>query len=253
MSSHYLDALFSPNTIAVFGASEKPMALGTIVYQNIIDAGFKGDVYAINPKHNKVSQRPCFASLEQTNSSIDLALITTPAATVVDIIHQCGEHGVKAAIIFSAGFGDGKANNTHLQTAVLEQTKKYGIRLLGPNCLGLIRTPHHINATFSKNNAQPGSLALVSQSGALCTAILDWAAERNIGFSSVVSLGAAADIDFGDILDYLALDPHTKSILLYVEGIRNARLFMSSLRVAARLKPVVVLKTGRHEEGSRAA
>ncbi|MCG6969993.1 MAG: bifunctional acetate--CoA ligase family protein/GNAT family N-acetyltransferase [Gammaproteobacteria bacterium] len=252
MEPHYLDRLFSPKSVALFGASEQSLSVGSLVYENLLAGGFGGAIYAINPKYKNLRGEECYTSLTQIHEPIDLALIATPAHTVPQILEQCGQHGVRAAIIYSAGFGESNGEGAHLAKQILEPAKRYNIRLLGPNCLGLVRPQSAFNATFSKNTAQPGSLALVSQSGALCTAILDWAAPRNIGFSSVVSLGSAIDIDFGDILDYLALDPQTKSILLYIEGIHQARLFMSGLRVAARLKPVVVLKAGRHSEGSRA-
>ena len=252
MEPHYLDRLFSPKSVALFGASDKPLGVGTLVYDNLLGGGFPGVVYAINPKYKRLRGRDCYASVTQIKEPIDLALIATPANTVTQILQECGQHGVHAAVIYSAGFEESQGEGSHLARKIKELAKRYNIRLLGPNCLGLIRPQSAVNATFSKNTAQAGSLALVSQSGALCTAILDWAAPRNIGFSTVVSLGSAIDIDFGDILDFLALDPHTKSILLYIEGIHNARLFMSGLRVAARLKPVVVLKAGRHSEGSRA-
>jgi acetyltransferase len=252
MEPHYLDRLFSPKSVALFGASEQSLSVGSLVYENLLTGGFRGTLHAINPKYKKLRGRECYASIAQVHDPIDLALIATPAATVPQILEQCGQHGVRAAVIYSAGFGETAGEGAHLAKQIREQANRYHIRLLGPNCLGLVRPQSAFNATFSKNTAHPGSLALVSQSGALCTAILDWSAPRNIGFSTVVSLGSAIDIDFGDILDYLALDPQTKSILLYIEGIHNARLFMSGLRVAARLKPVVVLKAGRHSEGSRA-
>ncbi|MEJ2178872.1 MAG: bifunctional acetate--CoA ligase family protein/GNAT family N-acetyltransferase [Gammaproteobacteria bacterium] len=253
MGPHYLDRLFAPKAIAVFGASTRDNAVGTRLYQNLLDAGFAGPIYPINPKYQELQGKPCYPSIHDINDSIDLVVITTPAKTVPEIIHECGEHGVRAAIVISAGFGEGNGAGTHLQNQVLQEAARYQMRIMGPNCLGLIRTREKLNATFSKSMAQAGPLALVSQSGALCTAILDWAAPRNIGFSTVVSLGSASDIEFGDVLDYLALDPATQSILLYIEGIRNARRFMSGLRAAARLKPVVVVKVGRHSEGSRAA
>jgi len=253
MGPHYLDRLFAPKAIAVFGASTRKNAVGTRLYQNLLDAGFQGSIYPINPKYTELEGKRCYPSIRAIDNQIDLVVITTPANTVPDIMRECGEHGVRAAIVISAGFSEGNGTGVHLQEQLLQEAKRHQIRIMGPNCLGLIRTKERLNATFSKNMAQPGPLALVSQSGALCTAILDWAAPRNIGFSTVVSLGSASDIDFGDVLDYLALDPDTQSILLYVEGIRNARRFMSGLRAAARLKPVVVVKVGRHSEGSRAA
>lgn len=253
MGPHYLEHLFAPKAIAVFGASRRNNAVGTRLYQNLLDAGFAGPIYPINPKYEKLDGKRCYATIHDVNDHVDLVVITTPASTVPEIIHECGEHGVRAAIVISAGFGEGDGKGVHLQEQILQEAARYQMRIMGPNCLGIIRTRQHLNATFTKSMAQPGPLALVSQSGALCTAILDWAVPRNIGFSTVVSLGSASDIDFGDVLDYLALDPATQSILLYIEGIRDARSFMCGLRAAARLKPVVVIKVGRHQEGSRAA
>ncbi len=230
MGPHYLDRLFAPKAIAVFGASARKNAVGARLYQNLLDAGFPGPVYPVNPKYPELHGKPCYPGIRSISDNIDLAVITTPAATVPEIIHECGEHGVRAAIVISAGFGEGNGEGQHLQDQLLREASRYRMRIMGPNCLGLIRPEKHLNATFSKNMAQPGPLALVSQSGALCTAILDWAAPRNIGFSTVVSLGSASDIDFGDVLDYLALDPATQSILLYIEGVGDARSFMSGPR-----------------------
>lgn len=252
MGPHYLEHLFAPQAIAVFGASDKPDAVGARVYQNLLHGGFTGSIYPVNPKYKKLGKAKCYAGIGAIKALVDLAVIATPASTVPDILHQCGEHGVRAAIILSAGFTDnGKPHP--LQQAMLQAARQYGIRILGPNCLGLIRPSAGLNATFSNNIAQRGKLALISQSGALCTAILDWAANRNIGFSAVVSLGDAADVDFGSMLDYLALDHETHGIILYIEGIRDARGFMSGLRSAARMKPVVALKVGRHQASAQAA
>ncbi len=253
MGQHYLDHLFAPHAIAVFGASIQPGSVGNRLFQNIIKGGFIGSVYPINPKYEKLDHKTCYPSISAIGGPVDLAVIATPAATVCKIIHECGEHGLLAAIILSAGFEDSQGGAGAYRKAVLAEARRYGIRILGPNCLDLIRPANKLNVTFSKNNAHPGNLALISQSGALCTAILDWATARNVGFSAVVSLGNALDIGFGDILDYLALDPNTDSILLYAEGIRDARSFMSGLRIAARMKPVIVLKVGRHHESAHAA
>ena len=253
MGPHYLDRLFSPKSIAVFGASDRPNAVGTLVFENLIASGFHGKLYPINPKRETLKDMPCYPSIGAIAAPIDLAVICTPAKTVPDIIQACGEHGVRTAIVISAGFSEGDGKGAVLERRMLEIAHNYQLRLLGPNCLGLIRPKVGMNATFGKNDALPGSMALVSQSGALCTAILDWAETRGIGFSAIASLGDAANIDFGDILDYLAQDPETKSILLYIEGIKDARRFMSGLRVAARMKPVVVIKAGRHSAGSKAA
>lgn len=253
MGRHYLEHLFTPQAIAVFGASERPDSVGALVYRNLLDARFAGPVYPINPKYQELKGARCYSSIEEVGERVDLAVIATPAATVPDIIHACGEQGVKAAIVLSAGFGEVAGTGEALQEALVERARHGGIHVLGPNCLGLMRPSIGLNATFSNNSARPGSLALISQSGAICTAVLDWASAHGIGFSTMVSLGDAADVGFGDLLDYLALDPETRSILMYVEGVRDARRFVSGLRAAARMKPVVVVKAGRHAEGSRAA
>ncbi|MEJ2360081.1 MAG: bifunctional acetate--CoA ligase family protein/GNAT family N-acetyltransferase [Gammaproteobacteria bacterium] len=252
MGPHYLEHLFMPQSVAVFGASELADSVAGQVYRNLLRDGFAGPVYPVNPKYSRLGEVSCYPDIAAVPGPVDMAVIGTPAATVPEILHQCGEHNVRAAVILSAGFSeDGEPNA--LQQALLQQARQYNIRLLGPNCLGLIRPRASLNATFSNNRARRGNLALISQSGALCTAVLDWAEQRNIGFSAVISLGDAADIDFGSMLDYLALDPETRGILLYVEGVRDARGFMSGLRSAARMKPVVVLKVGRHQASAQAA
>jgi acetyltransferase len=253
MRPHYLDRMFAPRAVAVFGASERPEAVGTRVFRNLLDAGFKGEVYPINPKHVQVFEHPCHPDIESIGAPVDLVVIATPAPTVPDIIRRCGEHGVGTAIVLSAGFREAGPEGKALEKHMLDEARQYRMRIVGPNCLGVIRPAIGLNATFGKDSALPGKLALVSQSGAICTALLDWANARGLGFSAVVSMGDAADVDFGDVLDYLAMDPGTHGILLYVEGISEARSFMSGLRAAARLKPVVVVKSGRHSEGLRAA
>lgn len=253
MRRHYLDPVFAPRSIAVVGASERVGSVGAAVLGNLLQGNFKGEIFAVNPKHERVQGKLSLPSVEHIGKPVDLAVIATPAAAVPGIIRQCGEVGVRGAVILSAGFAEAGGDGARLQREVLADARRYGLRLVGPNCLGILRPGIGLNATFSKNVASPGNLALVSQSGALCTAILDWAATRAMGFSSVIALGDAADLDFGDVLDYLALDPETSSILVYVEGVRYARAFMSGLRSAARLKPVIVLKAGRSSEGIKAA
>jgi acetyltransferase len=253
MSRHVLEHLFQPASIAVFGASDHAESVGAVVYRNLLEGGFSGPVHAINPKYATVRGLPCHDSLERLNQPVDLAVIATPARTVPDILRACGQHHIEAAIVVSAGFGERERTGKALERALVEEAQRADLRLLGPNCLGLMRPSLGLNATFSNNVATAGSLAMISQSGALCTAILDWAGTQGIGFSLVISVGSAVDVDFGDILDYLALDPETRSILIYVEGLRDARRFMSGLRAAARVKPVVVIKAGRQAEGSRAA
>lgn len=253
MRSHYLDRLFDPRSVAVFGASERPESVGARVFENMLAAGFEGELYPINPKRDTVFGHRCYPDIESIGGSIDLAVIATRAPGVPEIIHRCGEHGVRAAIVISAGFRDSGARGRRLEREMLTEARRYRMRIVGPNCLGMIRPSAGLNVTFSKDNARPGRLALVSQSGAICTAILDWANARRIGFSTVVSMGDASDVDFGDMLDYLALDSTTQAILLYVEGVGDARSFMSGLRAAARLKPVVIVKSGRHSAGLKAA
>lgn len=253
MSRHYLEQLFTPRSIAVFGASEKPDSVGGRVLANLIEGGFAGRILPINPKYTHVRDLPCVPSIDATASDVDLAIIATPAATVGAIVRACGERRVKTAVVLSAGFGERDPAGRRLEHALVDECRRAGIRLLGPNCLGFIRPGIRLNATFSKNAAEAGSIALLSQSGAICTAILDWAGSHGIGFSLIVSIGDAADVGFGEILDYLTLDAKTRGILMYIEGITNARPFLSGLRAAARLKPVIVIKAGRHAEGSRAA
>ncbi|MGB4812693.1 MAG: bifunctional acetate--CoA ligase family protein/GNAT family N-acetyltransferase [Methylophilaceae bacterium] len=253
MSQHHLKSLFAPKSVAVFGASDRVDSIGQIVFQNMLQSGYKGKLYPINPKHTMVQGYPAFPSIAHLAEPVDLAVIATPAVRVPSIIEQCGAHQVKAAIIITAGFSEtGDAAGKALEDAVLVSAHRYGIRLIGPNCLGVIRPDIGLNATFNKGNAISGNIAFVSQSGALCTAILDWANANDVGFSSVVSMGASIDIDFGEVLDYLVSDTQTKSILLYIEGIHDARGFMSAIRAAARIKPVILVKVGRHVASSKA-
>lgn len=253
MGQHYLKPLFSPESVAIFGASDRVDSVGQIVLSNMLKSGYKGALFPINPKYKRIQGHQAYASLFQVSEIVELAVIATPAQTVPDIIEDCGKHGIKAAVIISAGFSETGATGHTLECAVLENARRYGVRLLGPNCLGIMRPDRGLNATFNKGSANIGNLAFVSQSGALCTAILDWAQTNDVGFSSLVSLGSTADVDFGEILDYLVTDQQTQNILLYIEGIRNARSFMSSLRAAARIKPVILVKVGRHAAGSKAA
>lgn len=251
-NQHYLHTLFEPKSIAVFGVSEKPNRIASLVYSNIQEAGFKGALYPVNPKYKTYAGMKCFDSIQDIESVVELAVIATPAATVPAILEQCGEKGVKNAIILSAGFSETGLEGSLLEEKILSIARQYDIRFVGPNCLGVIRPQKGLNATFAKGKVAAGNIALISQSGAICTAILDWAASRHIGFSNVVSLGSSVDVDFGDVLDYLVADAKTTSILMYIEGIRDARTFMSGLRAAARVKPIVVLKAGRNQSGSKA-
>jgi len=253
MSKHYLTSLFAPKSVAVFGASDRTDSVGQIVFHNMLESGFQGALYPINSRSPEVQGHKTYASIADIDQAVELAVIATPPQTVPEIIEACGLHGVKAAVIITAGFGEIGPEGKELERQLLDNAKRYGIRLIGPNCLGVMRPAIGLNATFNNGGANTGNLALVSQSGALCTAILDWAQINDVGFSSVVSMGSSADVDFGETLDYLVSDPQTQSILMYIEGIRESRRFMSSLRAAARVKPVILIKVGRHEAGSKAA
>src|SRR6266545_4131851 len=250
---HYLTPLFEPASVAIVGASETAGKVGTTLISNMLAAGFKGPLFAVNPKYASVHGVPCYASVTQLPQPVDLAVIATPARTVPEVIDRCGQAGVRAAVVITAGFSEAGPEGQALERALLDNARRHRLRLVGPNCLGIMRPDIGLNATFARGTALAGSLGLVSQSGAVCAAMLDWAAPNKVGFSSVVSLGGSTDIDFGEIVDYLATDPKTEHILLYIEGIRDARRFLSSLRAAARVKPVIVMKVGRHPAGSRAA
>ncbi len=253
MNLHYLQYFFNPTSIAVFGASDRENSVGKYVFKSLRSGDFKGDIYPVNPAHAFIDEIKCYPDLSSISHRVDLAIVATPSKTLPAIIKECGEKGTRSLVILSAGFGEIGHEGKSREQRIVELAHNLGIRIIGPNCLGIMRPSVGLNATFSKNDALDGDIALISQSGALCTAILDWARPRKIGFSTVISLGDAADTDFGDVLTFLATDPKTSSILLYVEGIRHSRNFMSGLRIAASMKPVIVVKSGRHREGSRAA
>lgn len=250
--THYLAKLFMPTSIAIVGASERAGALGKFVFENAVNANFQGTLYPVNPKHRSVMGYKAYASINDLPAAPDLVVIASPAASVPEVLRAAGLRGVRAAVVLSAGFAEIGRQGAELGARVEAEARKHGIRWVGPNCLGIIRPSIGLNVTFANAGATSGSLALISQSGAVCTAILDWAASTEIGFSSVISLGGALDLDFGELLDYLIHDPETKSILLYIEGIRDARRFMSALRAAARVKPIIVLKAGRNASGALA-
>ncbi len=253
MEKHYLDKLFNPASIAVIGASDRKNSVGRMVFENILNGKYEGQFFPVNLNHSLVQGHVAYSTINEINQSIDLAIITTPAHTVPEIVTQCGEKAVKGILIISAGFSETGKKGLKLERTVQKIAQKYNIRLIGPNCLGIIRPSINLNATFDNNNALPGNIAFVSQSGAIIAAVLDWAFDKKIGFSTIVSLGNASDLDFGETLDFLALDKETDTILLYIEGIHNGREFMNGLRAASRLKPVIVVKGGRHEQGIRAA
>ncbi|MDD5410436.1 MAG: GNAT family N-acetyltransferase [Methylobacter sp.] len=253
MGPHYLNSFFSPKSVAIVGASEREESVGYRLLLNMQEAGFKGGLYPVNNKRETLLGLKAYPDLNAVPEELDLVVIATPAPSVPDIMRQCGEKNVTSVIIITAGFGELGAAGERLQQEILDIAHRYGIRIIGPNCLGVVRPSAQLNATFGDGTVKDGSLALLSQSGAICTAILDWAKSQDIGFSTVVSMGGAADVDFGEVLDYLATDSKTTGILMYVEGIRDARRFLSGLKAAARLKPVILIKSGRHDAGCKAA
>jgi acetyltransferase len=253
MLEHYLRPLLAPRSVALVGASEREGSLGNIVYRNLAAGALPAGLFAVNPKHRSIFGQPAYPRLTKLPAAVDLAVVVAPAPAVPQVIEDAGAAGIKAAVVLTSGFAEAGPEGRVLQERMLAAASKGGVRILGPNCVGLIRTDCGLNATFARTPALPGRLALLSQSGAICTAVLDWAHAARVGFSSVISLGGAADLDFGELLDFLAGDEATGAILLYVEGIRDARRYLSALRAAARVKPVVALKVGRHAGGSRAA
>ncbi|MDZ4103714.1 MAG: bifunctional acetate--CoA ligase family protein/GNAT family N-acetyltransferase [Hydrogenophaga sp.] len=247
MSIRHLDALFSPASVAVIGASMRPASVGGTVWRNLNNGDFKGLLYAVNPKHAMLDGVKAFASVADLPAAPELAVLCTPAASVVQLITELGARGTRAAIVLTAGLSAAQ------KQAMLDAARLHTLRILGPNCIGML-VPHlGLNASFAHTGALPGELAFVSQSGALVTAMLDWAGSRGIGFSHFVSLGERADVDFGDMLDFLGSDPKTRAILLYIESIEEPRKFMSAARAAARNKPVIVVKAGRSAAGQQAA
>ncbi|AJC22494.1 bifunctional acetate--CoA ligase family protein/GNAT family N-acetyltransferase [Pandoraea pulmonicola] len=254
MTTRNLSQMFQPKSVAVIGASNRERRVGTTVLQNIVDGGFQGDIYPVNPKYAMLADRKCYRNVADLPQAPDLAVICTPPATVPDLIRELGARGTRAAVVLTSGLArERDRHGVTLQERMLKSAKPHVLRILGPNCIGLLSPGIGLNASFAHMGARAGKLAFVSQSGALTTAVLDWADAREIGFSHFVSMGDSADVDFGDMLDYLASDPGTDAILMYMESIRDARKFMSAARAAARNKPVVVIKSGRVPEGAQAA
>ena len=251
MQNHYLEKLFNPRSIALIGASDKPLSLGTDLFTNLLAAGFSGKIYPVNPKYKEIKNHKCYKSIKDIHQEIDLVVIVTKAHLVEKVLRECGDQNIQQVIILSGGFSESGEKGANLEKKIVNIAREYNIRLVGPNCLGLMRPSISLNATLDNNPVLPGNIAVVSQSGALCAAILDWAYGEKIGFSTVVSVGNSALIGLGEVLDYLALDKKTDCILLYIEHIKYARGFMSGLRAASRLKPVIVIKSGRHGEGER--
>jgi len=256
MSVRHLEYLFRPRSVAVIGASNRPRSVGNVVMRNLLRGGFDGPILPVNPREQAISGVFAYKNVASLPLVPDLAVICTPPETVPELIDALGTCGTKGVVALTAGLSRlrNDAGQT-LQDVMLEKARPHLMRILGPNCVGLIEPRIGLNASFAHIDALPGQIAFVSQSGALCTSVLDWARSNGIGFSCFVSLGDLADIDFGDVLDYLGSDPATDAILLYIEsiGAQGARKFMSAARAAARNKPVIAVKAGRMVEGARAA
>lgn len=247
MTIRNLDRLLAPKSVALIGASPKPGSVGNIVARNMLSGGFKGPIHFINPRHQSIEGLRCYHSIEALPEAPDLAIIATPPASVPGLVGALGTKGTRAAVVITAGIAG------ELRQAMLDAARPWCLRVQGPNCLGLMLPSLGLDASFSHRAPPAGDLAFLSQSGALITSIIDWASARAIGFSHVVSIGDMADVDFGDLLDYLAADVASRAILLYVESITHAQKFLSASRRAARAKPVIVIKSGRHAAGAMAA
>ena len=252
MSVLNLDKLFHPESIALIGASDRDKSLGNIVMRNLMASGFAGPVLPVNPKYQTIKGVYAYQTIDALPVVPDLAVICTPAPTVPQIISELGRKGTRAVVVISSGFHENNGDHD-LERQMLDAAEEFNLRILGPNCVGLLIPRLGINASFAHIGSLDGNIAVISQSGAICTAILDWAKSRGIGFSSFISLGNGSDIDFADLLDYLAVDSHTRGILMYIESIKEARKFMSAARAASRNKNIIVIKSGRIAEGARAA
>ena len=250
MSTYRLDKLFSPQSVAVVGASPRRTSPGRAVLANLHRAGFAGPVYLVNPRYDVIEGVPAVKSYDDLPGAPELAVIAAPPSTVPSVVAAAAEKGTAAAIIITAGLGHGPGS---LAEICVKNARAAGMRLVGPNCLGVLVPGVKLNASFAASAPPPGDLALISQSGALATGLVEWASVRGIGFSAIVSIGDSIDVDFADALDFFAMDRRTRAILLYVESIKFARKFMSAARAAARAKPVLVIKSGRHAQGAKAA
>jgi acetyltransferase len=248
-----LDALFLPDSVAVIGATERPGSVGRTVLENLRHPSFQGQVYAVNSRHSEICGLKAYASIGEVPAKVDLAVVATPAPTVPGIVGECVDAGVKSAVVISAGFRERGVGGVELERQIQEQLHRGAMRLIGPNCLGIMNPLVGLNATFAKDAPRPGNVAFLSQSGALLTAILDWAQVEQVGFSAIVSTGSMLDVGWGDLIYHFGDDPHTDSILLYMESVGDARSFLSAAREVALRKPVIVIKAGRSEAASRAA
>lgn len=249
-----LDAIFAPTSVAVIGATERQGSVGRTVLSNLLAApSFAGRIFPINPHRATVLGINAHAKIGDLPKPVDLAIVATPAETVPEVIRQCAQAGAGGAVILSAGFREIGRGGAELERQIREAAQLGRIRLLGPNCLGVMNPLIGLNATFAGTMALPGNVAFLSQSGALCTAILDWSLRERVGFSAFVSAGSMLDVGWGDLVDYFGNDPHTRSILIYMESIGDARSFLSAAREVALAKPIIVIKAGRTDAAAKAA
>ena len=254
MSTRNLDKLFKPESVAVIGASNRPNSVGNVVMRNMLQGGFQGPILPVNLRSRAVAGVLAYPDVESLPITPEMAIICTPPRTVPALIDDLGVKGTHAVICLTAGLGvTDEATGRKVVDLVEEKTRALDIRILGPNCVGALVPGSRLNASFAHLPAKPGKIAFVSQSGAMCTAVLDWAQAHDVGFSHFISLGDKRDVDFGDVIDYLGTDPGTRAILLYIESVRDGRKFISAARAASRNKPILVIKSGRVAEGARAA
>ena len=247
-----LSSFFRPASVALVGASRDPAKLGHLVLKNILDGGFRGSVYPVNPKGGEVLGLPCRADIASLPGPAELAVIVIPAPHVLEVVRQCGERGTKAVIVISAGFKEAGERGRVLELELVEACRRHGMRLIGPNCLGLMDTASGLNASFAFEMPPRGSIAFISQSGALGTAVLDWASKEGVGLSKFMSVGNMADVSESDLIEMLGDDPDTRVVLVYLEGIRDGRRFLDVCRRVTKKKPVIVVKSGVSASGLKA-
>ncbi len=248
-----LDAIFAPNDVAVIGATERLGSVGRTLVWNLISNPFGGAVFPVNPKRSNILGIKAYPNIASVPEQVDLAVIVTPAQTVPGVIAECVDAGVKGAIVISAGFKERGREGAELERQIMEEARRGQMRIIGPNCLGVMMPLFGLNATFASAMARPGNIGFISQSGALCTAVLDWSFAENVGFSAFISIGSMLDVGWGDLIDYLGNDPQTSSIVIYMESVGDAESFLSAAREVALRKPIIVIKAGRTAAAAQAA
>jgi acetyltransferase len=250
---HPLDVFFSPKSVALIGATENKGTVGRTLMWNLVTNPFGGTVYPVNPRRPSVLGVKAYPSIKALPDKPELAVVVTPAVAIPGIIRECAEMGIKGAIVISAGFREIGPDGAKIEQDLVAEGRRGGVRIVGPNCLGIMNPLSLFNATFAHSLALPGRVAFISQSGALCTAILDWSLKEKVGFSGFVSIGAMSDVGWGDLIDYFGHDPKTDSILIYMESVGDARSFLSAAREVSLTKPIIVIKVGRTAQAAKAA